>query len=157
MLTFSKLAVGATYDKWGLRVSLLMCQIAALTTFVLKGSLTNSTLGLVMAMSATVFSAIAIPMETVMIPLITNDLFGSAAYNKVLGVFVSMNSLGLCLGSPLGEMLRKVTGDYRSCFWLFSGILALVIISYQFVLNAAYKNKNKILAEEAAQAAAIAE
>ena len=149
VLTVSKLAVGATYDKWGLRVALLMCQLAALTTFVLKGLLTNTTLGLVMAMTATVCSSISLPLETVMLPLLTNDMFGSASYNKVLGVFMAMNSLGLCLGTPLGEMLRRVTGDYRSCFWLFSILLIVVIVSFQFVLNAANKQKNAILAMEA--------
>ena len=148
VLTFSKLAVGATYDKWGLRIALLMCQLAALTTFVLKGLLTNSPLGLVMAMTATVCSSISLPLETVMLPLLTNDLFGSASYNKVLGVFMAMNSLGLCLGTPLGETLRRITGDYRSCFWLFSVVLLVVIISYQFVLNTANKAKAAVLLAE---------
>ena len=147
-LTFSKFLVGASYDKWGLRVSLMMCQFAALATFALKGSLTNSTLGLVMAMSATVLSSIAMPLETVMIPLLTNDLFGSASYGKILGVFMAMNSLGLCLGSPLGEALRRLSGSYRSCFWFFSVILVIVIIGFQIVLHAANKQKAAILAAE---------
>ena len=151
-LACSKMLAGAVYDKWGLRVALLLCQLAALTTFVLKGLLTNSMLGLVMAMTATVLSSAAMPLETVMIPLATNDLFGSASYNKILGIFMAMNSLGLCLGSPLGETLRRITGSYRVCFWIFSGILVIVIISYQFILRAAYKEKNAILAAEAAQA-----
>ncbi len=148
VLTVSKLAVGATYDKWGLRVALLMCQLAALTTFVLKGLLTNSTLGLVMAMTATVCSSIALPLETVMLPLLSNDLFGSASYNKVLGIFMSMNSLGLCLGTPLGELLRRLTGDYRFCFWFFSIVLIVVILSFQLVLTVAIKQKNAVLAAE---------
>ena len=148
VLTVSKMAAGITYDKWGLRVALLMCQLAALTTFILKGLLTNSTLGLVMAMTATVCSSIALPLETVMIPLLSNDLFGSASYNKVLGIFMAMNSLGLCLGSPLGEMLRKLTGDYRSCFWFFSFVMLAVIVCFQFVLTVAIKQKNAVLAAE---------
>jgi len=148
VLTVSKFAVGAIYDKKGLRVTLLLCQSAALITFVLKGLLTNSTLGLVMAMTATVCSSFAMPLETVMLTLVTNDLFGSASYNKVLGVFLAMNSLGLCLGTPLGELIRRLTGDYRICFWIFSIILVVVIISYQFIINAAQKQKNSILAAE---------
>lgn len=148
VLTVSKMAAGITYDKWGLRTALLMCQFAALITFVLKGLLTNSALGLVMAMTATVLSSIALPLETVMLPLLSNDLFGSASYNKVLGIFMAMNSLGLCLGSPLGEMLRKLTGDYRFCFWFFSFTLVIVIVAFQFVLQAAYKQKNAILTAE---------
>lgn len=147
-LTFSKLLVGATYDKWGLRVALLMCQIAALATFILKGVLTNSPIGLVFATTATILSSIALPLETVMIPLMTNDLFGSASYSKVLGIFMAMNSLGLCLGSPLGELFRRIAGDYRSCFWFFSIVLVVVIVSFQFVLQSANKQRTAILAAE---------
>lgn len=147
-LTFAKLLVGTTYDKWGLRVALLMCQISALVTFVLKAVLTNSPIGLVFAVIATILSNIAMPLETVMLPLMTNDLFGTASYSKVLGIFMAMNSLGLCLGSPLGEFFRRVTGDYRSCFWLFSLVLVVAIVGFQFVLRAANKQKNAILAAE---------
>ena len=149
VLTCSKMLTGAVYDKWGLRIALLMCQIAALATFVLKGSLPGyTTAGMIMAMTGTILSNIAIPLETVMIPLLTNDLFGSASYNKVLGIFMAMNSLGLCLGSPLGELLRKIFGSYRSCFWLFSAMLLVIIVGFQFVLRTAQKEKAKVLAAE---------
>ena len=147
VLTCSKLLVGSIYDRWGLRAALLLCQIAALCTFVLKGALPGcSTIGMVMTMTATVFSSIALPLETVIIPLLTNDLFGSTSYNKVLGVFSAMNALGLCLGSPLGELIHKIYGNYRPCFWLFSIMLMIVIISFQFVLRSASKQKSAILA-----------
>ena len=83
-----------------------------------------------------------------MIPLLTNDLFGSASYNKVLGIFMAMNSLGLCLGSPLGELMRKITGDYRFSFWFFSIVLIAVIFIFQCVLHTAQKEKEAILAAE---------
>lgn len=149
-LTFSKLLVGTTYDKWGLRAALLMCQIAALVNFILQGAMNNSPVGLVFAATATVLSNIALPLETVMIPLMTNDLFGSASYSKVLGIFMAMNSLGLCLGSPLGELLRKITGDYRFCFWFFSIVLVVVVVGFQFVLRIANKQKSVIMATETA-------
>ena len=147
-LTLSKFLVGVTYDKWGLRVALLICQICAIVTFVLKGSLTNSSIGLVMAVVATVMSNIALPLETVMIPLMANDLFGSASYSKVLGIFMAMNSLGLCLGSPLGELFRNLAGNHRACFWFFSVVLVFVIFGFQFVLRSAKKQKDAILAAE---------
>lgn len=148
VLTFSKLIAGASYDKWGLRVALLICQLSALATFMLKGMLTNTTLGLIFATTATILSSLALPLETVMIPLLTNDLFGSASYDRVLGIFMAMNSLGLCLGSPLGELFRKLTGSYRTCFWFFSIILVVVIVSWQFILRAAGKEKQAIMAAE---------
>lgn len=147
-LALSKLMVGAAYDKWGLRAALLMCQASALITFILKAVMTNSPLGLIFAAIATVLANVALPLETVIISLLTNDLFGTASYTKVLGIFMAANSLGLCLGSPLGELFRKLDGDYRSCFWFFSLVLAVVIVTFQFVLQAAIKEKNAVLASE---------
>lgn len=152
-LTFSKLLVGSSYDKFGLRITLLICQICALCTFILQFLLTNSTLGIIMALTATMLSSIALPMETVMLPLIANDLFGSASYIKVLGILMAMNSLGLCLGSPMGELFHQIFGDYRACFLFFGITMILVIISYQFIINAASKDKAAILAAESPEIA----
>lgn len=146
-LTFSKILVGVTYDKKGLRTTLMMCQVATLGCFLLCALLTNTTTGKVMAMSARVLEALAIPIETVMIPLLVGDLFGSASYNKVLGVFYAMNSLGLCLGSPVGELFYDTLGTYKPCFWIFSALMVAVIIGYQFVLRTAYRHKEAYLAE----------
>lgn len=152
-LTFSKILVGVTYDKKGLRFALLMCQMATLACFLLCALLTNSTAGMVMAMTARVLEALALPIETVMIPLIANDLFGSASYTKVLGILYAMNSLGLCLGSPLGDLYFDFFGTYRPCFWFFSILLVGVMIGYHFVLRAAYQEKAAILAESQASQA----
>ena len=146
-LTFSKIFVGTTYDKRGLRATLLCCQIAAIISFVLFAILTNSAAGLVMAMIAMILETLALPMETVMIPLLSNDLFGSASYNKVLGVFMAMNSLGLCLGSPLGDLCFDIFGTYKPCFWFFAALLAAVAIGYRFAIRAAYRDKAAILGE----------
>ena len=147
-LTFSKVLTGAMYDKKGLRFTLMMGLSCALVMFILKGILTNSTAGMIMAMTATVLSSIALPLETVMLTLLANDLFGSASFTKVLGVFMAMNSLGMCLGSPMGEFICKLVGDYRPCFWIFSVVLVVVIVAYIFVLKAANKYKNAVLEQE---------
>lgn len=146
-LAFSKVFVGTTYDKRGLQITLLCCQLAAMLSYIMFAILTNSAVGPVIAMIAVVLETLAIPMETVIIPLLSNDLFGSASYYKVLGIFMAMNSLGLCLGSPLGDLCFDILGTYKPCFWFFSVLMAVVAISYHFVIRAAYRDKNAILAE----------
>lgn len=148
VLTVSKILVGHTYDKRGLWTALAMCQICAIVAFILKALLTNSTQGMVFAMTATVLSTIALPLETVIIPLLSMDLFGSTAYNKVLGIFMAMNSLGLCLGSPLGDLYYDIFGTYKPCFWFFSGLMIAVVIGYYFVIRAANRDKARLLTEE---------
>lgn len=146
-LTLSKVFVGTTYDKRGLQITLLCCQAAAMVSYVMFAILTDSVAGPVIAMIAVVLETLAIPMETVIIPLLSNDLFGSASYNKVLGILMAMNSLGLCLGSPLGDLYFDILGTYKPCFWIFAILMAVVAISYHFVIRAAYREKDAILVE----------
>lgn len=147
-LTFSKILVGITYDERGLRTTLFLCQGATLGCFLLFALLKNSTAGMVMAVIAIMLQALALPIETVMIPLMSNDLFGSASYNKVLGVLYAMNSLGLCLGSPLGDLCFDAFGTYKPCFWFFAVLIVGVMIGYYFVIRAAKRDKNAILAQQ---------
>lgn len=147
VLTFAKFFTGFSYDKKGLGFTLLLCHCCSLVAYLLKANLTNSTAGMVMAMTATVLGTVAMPLETVMIPLMSNDLFGTASYAKVLGIFYSANSLGLCLGSPLCDIYRDLTGgSYASCYWFFSVLMVIVTISFQLVIRAAHKDKEKVLA-----------
>jgi len=148
MLTVAKFMVGYIYDKKGLKFTLMMCELAAALSFMLKASLTNSTQGMVFAMTAVVLGSVAMPLETVMIPLLSNDLFGSASYTKVLGVFMAMNSLGLCLGSPLGDIYYDFFGTYAPCFWFFCGLMVVIIIAFRRVISMAEKDKEAILAKE---------
>lgn len=152
VLTFAKIFTGFSYDKKGLAFTLLMCHCCSLVAYLLKANLTNSTIGMVFAMTATILGTIAMPLETVMIPLLSNDLFGTASYANVLGIFYAANSLGLCLGSPLCDIYRDLTGgSYRSCYWFFTGLMVVVTIGFQLVVRAAHKDKEKILAAAEAE------
>lgn len=152
-LTFSKLFVGMAYDKKGLRFTLTACQLSAVFAFVLKAILTNSVWGMVFAMIATVFSVFALPLETVMIPLLTGDLFGVKSYEKVIGVFTAMNSLGLCLGSPLADLYYDRFGTYKPCFWFFTVVFLLVMVGFFFTVRAAMRDKKAFLEQNEGKSA----
>ena len=146
-LTFAKFFTGFAYDKKGLGFTLLLCHCCSLVAYVMKANLTNSTVGMVLAMTATILGQLAMPLETVLLPLMSNDLFGTASYAKVLGIFYAANSLGLCLGSPLCDIYRDLTGGtYADCYWFFSVTMLLVTVGFQLVLRVAHKDKEKILA-----------
>ena len=144
-LTFSKVVVGMLYDKKGLGVTLLVCQGCALFGFLQKCFQTNTPVGLTFYMISTVLYSLALPLETVMLSLQTGDLFGAAAYTKMLGIVMAMNSLGMCLGSPLGDFCYDTFGTYKPCFWLFTVVMVLTIIGYRWVLREAKKEQQKLL------------
>ena len=146
-LTVTKILVGTVYDKRGLRFTIYMCLFAATAAFIMKLFVNNSVMGMIFAMVSTVIVVFATPMETVMLPLITNDLFGSASYEKVFGVLAAANSLGLCLGSPLADVYYDIAGTYKPCFWFFAGVFVFVAVGYTFVIRAAHKDRKAILAK----------
>ena len=147
-LTVAKVLVGVTYDKKGLRFALLLCQFSAAAGFVLKALASNTTQGMVFVLIATVLCTFASTVETVMIPLLCNDLFGAVSYEKFLGIFMAMKALGLCLGAPLGDLYFDMFGTYRPCFWFFAIIMAAVGIGYIPVIRAVYKEKAAIIAAQ---------
>ena len=50
------------------------------------------------AIFASCCGSFALPLETVMIPIYANDLFGDKAFNSLLGIFVSLNQIGYAFG-----------------------------------------------------------
>lgn len=147
-LTVAKVAIGASYDKKGLVFAMGIGQFSALISFVLMALMTNTPIGKVFAMGAVILNAVALPLETVIIPLLSGELFGSNSYAKVLGILMAANALGLCLGSPLADMYFDIFGTYKPCFWFFAGLMAFVTVAFRFVIRAAYREKEAILAEQ---------
>lgn len=144
-LTLTKIMVGTVYDKCGLRFTIYMCLFSATSAFIMKLFVNTSVLGMVLAMVSSVIVVFATPMETVMLSLINNDLFGSKPYEKVQGVLMAVNSLGLCLGSPLADIYHDMFGTYKPCFWFFAIVFTFVALGYTFVIRAAHKDRKAIL------------
>lgn len=146
LLTVTKLAVGAMYDRKGLRTVMLVCQGAGVAAFATLALITPTTTGMILAYVFAILYALALPLETLVIPLIANDLFGSASYDKLLGIMLSMNYTGYALGGPLVNLFYDKLGNYASILWIFSGLTVVLLCVFQYVINAAYKKKQQILA-----------
>lgn len=146
ILTVSKFMVGFTYDKRGLHFTLFICHVMTVVAFILKALLNGGISGMIFATVASCCTCFALPLETVMLPLIANDLFGTASYSKVFGVLAAMNSLGLCLGAPIGNLYFDAFKTYVPCFWFFCILMVAVTIGFQFAIRAAHKDKEAILA-----------
>lgn len=140
-LTASKLVVGALYDRFGLRVILILCQGSTVLAFLAMVFLSPSASGIVLAMVFAVFYALALPLETLVIPLIVNDMFGVASYDKILGIFCAMNYTGYALGAPIVNLCYDVFGSYKPILLTFSLLMIPICIVFQFGMDAAQKEK----------------
>ena len=134
-----KFLSGFCHDKLGLRITLIICYSAAVIMSLLLAFLTNTPQGRVMAMAYAVIVGASLPLETVMLPLIAADLFGQKDYAKVMGIFVAINTTGYAVGGPVTNLFFDIFGTYQQVFLIFGGIMLVLMIVFQFVLNAAYR------------------
>ena len=146
LLTVSKLAVGAMYDRYGLRTIMIVCQTSAVLAFALLASVSAGPTGMILAFGFAVLYALALPLETLVIPLIANDLFGSASYEKLLGIMLSMNYTGYALGGPLVNLCYDKLDTYCPILWVLAALTVGLLVMFQLVINSAYKRKKQILA-----------
>ena len=136
-----KFLTGVMYDRYGLRVTMSICDGAAVVIMLLLAFLTNSGSGRIMALGYAILGGLALPLETIMLPIFANDLFGDRSYEKIMGLFVSVNTAGFAAGSPLMNWTFDHFGSYKPIFLVCAIIMILVLISSQFVVHSAARIK----------------
>ena len=154
-LVAAKFLTGFMYDKIGMKKTMnisFACSFLSIIGLVL---ISSSPVGRVIAFVRIIFSAVALPLETVMIPLFASELFGNKSFNKVVGIFAAASTAGFAVGSPFANFLFDTFGDYNIAFIIFAGLMIFVTVTMQFVLHSAGKDKKRIL--ELAESEAVAE
>ena len=135
ILAATKFFTGLVYDKFGLRFVTNTCYIAAGTTLLLLIFLTDTSGGMVSAMIFAVTFAIALPLQTVMLPLFSSDLFNRRAYNIILGLLVSANTAGYAFCIPSMNWVFDICGSYKPVFIVCGLIMAAVMLCFQYVIR----------------------
>ena len=148
ILVSAKFLTGFIYDKAGLRVTASTCTLIAIISTFILAFIKGDELGFILAIIYTVISQYALPLETVMLPIYAADLFGKKSYAKILGVFVSVNTAGYALGSPIMNLSSDIFGSYVPALILVGSIMTAVLILLQFVISAAHKEQRKVEAEQ---------
>ncbi len=144
LLTVSKFSVGYMYDRLGMRLCMNICYVCAFVSLFCLIAVTNTPLGETIAFGRTFFSAVALPLETVMLPLFASEFFGNRDFDKVVGVFVSANYAGYALGSPLGNACHDLFGDYKIAFLIFGILMIITTVAMQYSLLAARHDRKLI-------------
>jgi MFS family permease len=158
-LAVFKFLTGIIYDKFGLRITTCICSLAGALVMFLLGIITNSPFGMVIAVIYSVFSSLALPLETIMLPIYASDLFGEKSFEKILGIFVSINVTGYAIGGPVVNMFHDIPalgGSYRPILFVCCGIMVAITVTMQFVIAKIDKIKRVIIAEEEAKETARA-
>ena len=138
-LTASKMLTGISYDKFGLRVTVAACSLCAIVSISILAFVSNAATAYI-AMGLTSF---AMPMETIMLPLIASECFGRKSFAFIMGLMVSFNTLGYAVGTPIMNYAYDVLGSYTPVMIVLCGLMAVVAVIMQFVISAAHREKKR--------------
>jgi len=143
-LTLSKFSTGFMCDRIGVKKTSLACFLAALLAMILLLNSNPTTTGKAMAMAYGLISPFALPLETIMLPIYARELSGEKSYNKILGIFVSVNTAGYAVGAPVANLCYDIVGSYDILIYISCILIVFTAIIMQIAINKAHKDK-KIL------------
>ena len=146
----SKFINGFLYDRIGIKKTMNICYVCAFLALGCIAMITNTLPGKVIAAIRIVFSGTALPLETVMISLFANELFGNKSFNKVVGLFSAATTAGFALASPFAQLWKLLFGDYSVAMISFAILMLFVTVTMQFVMKRANLDKKAILDAHAA-------
>ncbi len=145
-LTGSKLFTGFMYDRFGLRKTMTICMGCSILTMILMAITKNSAVGVGLAFANAILTAVALPLETVMLPLYADDLFGDKSYSKIMGIVIAANTFGYAVGSPLINFCYDIFGSYAPAYFIAAGLMIIVLVLTQIVITSAHRTRNMIIA-----------
>jgi MFS family permease len=149
MLAASKFLAGFSYDKFGMRFTMTFCDVCALLATLLLSLVSATVLGKNLAVAHAVFNALALPLETIMLSLFASELFGNRAFAHTMGIFAAVNTAGYAAGTPLANWCFDAFGTYVPVILFYCGTMLVVTVVFQFILNAAYRERKRILGQGA--------
>ncbi len=147
-LAVFKFLTGFVYDKKGLKFTMLICDFAAIVMLILMMAISDSFGGKIVAMIFRVLAALALPLETIMLPLIAENIFGDIDYGKLLGVFTSVNVCGYAVGPLAANACFDLLGTYQPVFVVYAVIMVLVTVAFLFVHKQARETRQAVEAME---------
>ncbi|MBQ4045674.1 MAG: MFS transporter [Lachnospiraceae bacterium] len=126
-----KLFVGRMYDRFGVRLSTLIC-VAALTA----GMLGFSFIHLPGAITAVLLgSAVGCPVGTVASPIISHYVFGDRDFARKVGVYTAFGNLGAAVTPVLSGRIYAMTGSYRMLYQMIAAVLMAAFVIYLIVFH----------------------
>lgn len=145
ILMGTKFSTGYLYDRFGMKITMNICLFSSFLSLIGLVLVSNTPIGRAIAAVRIVFAAIALPLETIMLPLYASELFGNKSFNKIIGFFTAINTAGYAMGAPLANLFFDIFGNYNIPFILFAALMLFVTITMQFVLRDANRDKKLIL------------
>jgi len=131
--TVSKFSTGLVYDKCGLCFVATGCYAASVMSIILLVLLADT--GMVSAMIFAAVFSFSLPLQTVMLPFFSKDLFEPRAYSLTLGLLVSINTAGYACAGPIMNWVFDTCGSYKPVIMICGFIMLAVLLCFQYTIK----------------------
>lgn len=139
-----KFGCGIFSDKVGAKWVMLVCIACTAIAAALFPFVDSTSFALPTVM---VFS-ISLPLTSVMIPLLSNALFGYQAQASCLSIIMAIISLAGIVSGPTANVIFDNLGSYNLFFWICAIGSAVLLFLYPVMYRLAGKDKTSILAQQ---------
>ncbi|MBQ9911330.1 MAG: MFS transporter [Lachnospiraceae bacterium] len=144
-LSAAKFLSGISYDRAGLKVTLPVCYLCGILSFLSLFAVGTASAGALCVILWAVLSSFALPLETVMVPLMTSDLFGQRHYSQLLGISVSLITAGFAVGNPAANLIYDMTGTYRPVLLICSALMTAVMAGLCFLIKESVRIRRSVV------------
>lgn len=144
-LTLSKFSTGFMCDRIGVKKTSLTCFIAAFLSMILLLNSNSESGGKIAAMAYGFLSSFALPLETIMLPIYAEVFSEEKSFNKILGIFVSVNTAGYAIGAPVANLCYDITGSYNAFLYISCLLIVFAAFIMQISIN---KARQKIISQK---------
>ena len=139
-LTGAKILAGYLCDKIGARKTVLLCMLCDVIALVLL-VIVNS---YAMAVVTMLIFAMALPVMSVVIPMLASSLFGYQAQAEYNGIFISMLSAAAMISNPITNAVYDRIGTYSPTFLVAAGLTVALMGFYLLMYRLADKDRAKL-------------
>ena len=146
-LALFKFLTGVVYDKFGIRTTATIASVSLVITMAALIFVSPTPFGKVLAMSYAIFAPIAFPLDTIMLPIYSSDLFGEKSFEKMLGIFVSLNYAGFACSAPLMNFCYDKLGSYHVALVASAVISVGIVIGLQLIISASQRQRRALESE----------
>ena len=89
-----------------------------------------------------VCSSIALPLETILIPLLVSEIFGKKCHAKIMGYYLGINFFGYACGGPLADYFKRNSATYNGILTAFCVIMFITAMTIQTTFIVAKRDRN---------------
>lgn len=141
LLALSKFGLGAAADRFGVRPVMMVCLSAGAASLIMFSAISTPWL----AWAAIIVNALALPVTSVMIPLLSTSLFGYQSQMGCVGIFFAMVSAAGIVTAPIANSVYDQIGSYSPLFLVAACISGLLMILYPVMYKISDLSKKKLI------------